>query len=276
MGAGAQYSEVVVGGLKTACLTRTQLAALMVSDCLAARNTDCAPKLVFSTNGNSIARAALDADFRRRHTAADLLHADGQPVVLASRLLTRTPIPERSATTDFFHDAAAVASEQGLSFFLLGGTEAANEACARVLRDIYPGLQIAGRHHGYFSQGEEATICSKINASSADVVWVGLGVPLEQSFCLRNKRRLRAGWLMTAGGCFNFITGAYARSPQWMQNAGLEWLYRVWKEPRRLAWRYAVTNPVALFMLLTRTHAISAERARARATQNALLGSESA
>lgn len=276
MGVGAQYSEVVVGGLKTACLTRTQLAALMVSDCLAARNTECAPKLVFSTNGNSIARAALDADFRRRHMAADLLHADGQPVVLASRLLTRSPIPERSATTDFFHDAAAAASERGLRFFLLGGTEAANEACARVLQHAYQGLQIAGRHHGYFSSDEEAAICAEINKSNADVVWVGLGVPLEQSFCLRNKLRLRAGWLMTAGGCFNFFTGAYARAPRWMQNAGLEWLYRVWKEPRRLAWRYAVTNPVALFMLLTRTYSISNRRAHISVAQAARLGSKPA
>ncbi len=276
MSATGRYSEVVVGGLKTARLSRGQMAALMVEDCLAARKTDVTPKLVFSTNGNSIARAALDAQFREHHTAADLLHADGQPVVLASRLLTRSPIPGRSATTDFFHDAAVAASKHGLRFFLLGGTEAANEGSTRVLRKTYPGLQIVGRRHGYFSHEEESAVCAEINAANADVVWVGLGVPLEQAFCLRNKHRLRAGWLMTAGGCFNFVTGAYARAPRWMQNAGLEWLYRVWKEPRRLAWRYAVTNPVALFMLLTRTYSISSQSGRTSVAQTTILGSEPA
>lgn len=250
------YTEVVVGGFRTACLSRAQLADLMVRDCMAARGSRAAPKLIFSTNGNSIARAALDEDFRRTHTSADLLHADGQPVVLASKLLTRTPIPERSATTDFFLDACAAAAQHGLRFFLLGGTEANNAECAGILRRMYPGLEIVGRHDGYFSRDEEDQVCTEINASGADVVWVGLGVPLEQAFCLRNKHRLRAGWLATSGGCFNFVTGAYSRAPNWMQRSGLEWLYRVWKEPRRLAWRYAITNPIALFMLMTRTYSI--------------------
>jgi len=253
----ANYTEVVVGGFRTACLSRAQLAELMVQDCLAARGANVAPKLIFSTNGNSIARAAIDEDFRRQHTSADLLHADGQPVVLASKLLTRTPIPERSATTDFFLDACVAAADHGLRFFLLGGTEATNSECVRALRCTYPGLEIVGRRHGYFSLADEEHVCAEINASGADVVWVGLGVPLEQAFCLRNKHRLRAGWLATSGGCFNFVTGAYARAPRWMQRVGFEWLHRVWQEPHRLAWRYAVTNPIALFMLMTRTYSIA-------------------
>ena len=254
-----RYQEVVVGGFRTACLTRAKLAELMVQDCLAARGKSDPPKLVFSSNGNSIARAALDAQFRRQHTAADLLHADGQPVVLASKLLTHTPIPERSATTDFFLDACAAAAVHGLRFYLLGGTDDTNAECARILRRTYPDLQIVGQRQGYFSLTDEEQVCAEINESGADVIWVGLGVPLEQAFCLRNKHRLRAGWLATSGGCFNFVTGAYARAPCWMQRSGLEWLYRVWKEPRRLAWRYAITNPIALFMLMTRTYSISSQ-----------------
>ncbi len=251
-----RYAEVIVGGLKTACLTRAQLAALMVNDCLAARLTGCFPKLVFTANGHSIALAATDAEFRRYLDEADVIHADGQPAVLASRWLTRSPIPERSATTDFFHDATVAARTHGLRVFLFGGSEDVNACCAQIVREMYPGLQITGRRNGYFSPGEEAVICQQINASGADIVWVSLGVPLEQAFCTRNKHRLRAGWLITSGGCFNFVTGDYTRAPQWMQNIGLEWLYRVWKEPRRLIRRYAVTNPRALFLLLTRTGSI--------------------
>ncbi|MBI3677562.1 MAG: WecB/TagA/CpsF family glycosyltransferase [Proteobacteria bacterium] len=247
------FSRVVVGGLETACVSRKQLEKLMVGDCLAARGGRRAPKLIFAANGHAIALAATDADFRAKFRQADLIHADGQPAVFASKLLTQSPIPERSATTDFFLDGAAAASDRGLSFFLLGAAEGVNVRCAENLRALYPSLTIAGRRNGYFSREEEAALCERINASGADVLWVGLGVPLEYDFCLRNKHRLRVGWIVTCGGCFNFAAGDYVRAPGWMQATGLEWLYRLWREPRRLFWRYAVTNPLALFLLLTRT-----------------------
>jgi exopolysaccharide biosynthesis WecB/TagA/CpsF family protein len=252
-GSHRTYREVLVGGIRTACLSRAQLTALMVGDCLAARGGNRRPKLVFASNGHAIALAATDAQFRRCFQAANLIHADGQPVVLASRLLTRHPIPERSATTDFIHDAARAAAESGLRFFLLGATERVNEQCAAALERQYTGLRVVGRRHGYFGSEDEAAICEAINASDADVLWVGLGVPLEYDFCVRNRHRLNAGWIVTCGGCFNFVTGDYARAPGWMQACGLEWLYRVMREPRRLLWRYAVTNPLAMFALLTRT-----------------------
>ena len=90
------------------------------------------------------------------------------------------------------------------------------------------------------------------------MLWVGLGVGLEYAFCVRNKHRLNAGWLVTCGGCFNFVTGDYSRAPDWMQSAGLEWLYRVAREPRRLFWRYAITNPRAFWLILTRSGAQAA------------------
>jgi exopolysaccharide biosynthesis WecB/TagA/CpsF family protein len=253
--ANDSYTEVVVGGLATACLSRDGLARMMLQDCLDARgNPNRHPKLVFASNGHAIALAAQDEAFRFTFEQADIIHADGQAAVFASRLLTATPIPERSATTDFIHDASKMAAEHGLRFFLLGATEEANAEAARVLRETYPGLQIVGRRHGYFGRDEEDELCDDINLTLPDVVWVGLSVPLEYEFAVRNKTRLRAGWLVTCGGCYNFVTGAYKRAPGWMQACGLEWLYRLAKEPRRLFWRYAVTNPLAIFYLLTRTN----------------------
>jgi exopolysaccharide biosynthesis WecB/TagA/CpsF family protein len=249
------FPRVVVGGVKTACVSRQQLGRLMVGDCLAARGGRRRPKLVFASNGHAVAMAGIDATFRRTFEAADLVHADGAPVVFASKVLTRTPIPERSATTDFLHDAAAMAQANGLKFFLLGATEEVNAACAAILGTSYPDLVIAGRRHGYFDAADEAAICDEINRTGADVLWVGLGVPLEYEFCERNRGRLRAGWIVTCGGCFNFAAGVYRRAPGWMQRTGLEWLYRLWREPRRLFWRYAITNPLAIFLLLTRTSA---------------------
>ena len=259
---GRPFPEVIVGGAKVACLSRSELADLMVSQCLehrARRNTK--PRLVFAANGHAISMMAVNPEFRRYHELADLIHADGQPVVFASKL-TRTPIPERSATTDFFHDAAAAARLHGLRMFVLGGKDEVNARCVATMQEKYPGLQIVGRHHGYFSRDEEPALCEKINLSRADIVWIGLGVPLEQAFCVRNRERLRAGWLVTAGGCFNYVTGDYARAPAWMQKLGLEWLHRLWREPRRLLLRYAVTNPHAAFLLLTRTASLGKRNSR--------------
>jgi len=251
--ANDSYSEVTVGGITTACLSRDGLARMMLQDCLDAReNPKRHPKLVFASNGHAIALAARDEAFRFTFEQADIIHADGQAAVFASRM-TATPIPERSATTDFIHDASKIAARHGLRFFLLGATEEANAQAARILAETYPGLQIVGRRHGYFSRDEEEDICDEINLTLPDVIWVGLSVPVEYEFAVRNKTRLSAGWLVTCGGCYNFITGAYARAPAWMQAAGLEWLFRLILEPKRLFWRYAVTNPLAIFLLLTRT-----------------------
>ncbi|HEY4114681.1 MAG TPA: WecB/TagA/CpsF family glycosyltransferase [Rhizomicrobium sp.] len=252
-GAHRAYREVVVGGLRTACVSREKLASLMVGDCLAARREPRTARLVFASNGHAIALAQKDAEFRRRMEAANLVHADGQPVVVASKLIAGAPIPERSATTDFIHDASHAAAEHGLRFYLLGSTEDVNRECAVVLEQRYPGLRVAGRRNGYFHIRDEWKICDAINESGADVLWVGLGVPFEYEFCVRNQHRLKVGWIVTCGGCFNFVAGDYARAPQWMQSIGLEWLYRVLREPRRLFWRYAVTNPIAAFALLTKT-----------------------
>lgn len=243
---------VVVGGIETACLSRSDLTDLMIADCLKAR--EGAPcKLIFDLNGHGIALTRSSSSFREDMEKADIVHADGQPIVIASKLLTKTPIPERSATTDFFHDAAAVAVKRKLRFYLLGATEEVNEACEAKMRALYPGLEIVGRRHGYFERSEEAGLCESINALGVDVVWVGLGKPREQAFCTRNAHCLRVGWVVTCGGCFNYVTGSYSRAPNWMQAVGLEWLYRLSASPKQFSWRYLTTNPVALYMLLTQT-----------------------
>jgi exopolysaccharide biosynthesis WecB/TagA/CpsF family protein len=265
------YAEIMLGGLKTACLTRDEMARLMLADCLEARRHEVhPPKLVFASNGHAIAMTAQDARFRETFAQADLVHADGQAAVFASRLLTATPVPERSATTDFIHDAARVGAAHGLRFFLLGATEEANAETAHILAETYPGLQIVGRLHGYFGEFEEDEIVDEINLTRPDVIWVGLSVPREYEFSVRNRDRLKAGWLVTCGGCFNFVTGAYTRAPDWMHAAGLEWLYRLAREPRRLFWRYAVTNPLAALLLLTRTGALPTHDPSAEALSTAL------
>jgi exopolysaccharide biosynthesis WecB/TagA/CpsF family protein len=243
--------HIVIGGLKVAVSSRADLAAAAVADCRAARREDFAgaPRLVFDSNGHALSLRRSDPAYARALEAADVVHADGAPIVAASRLKASTPIPERSATTDLIHDLAGAASAEGLSFYLLGGSEEVNAACAARLCELYPRLEIAGRRNGYFTPGEEEAIVADINAARPDILWVGLGKPKEQIFAAAHRERIRAGWLVTCGGCFNFVTGHYRRAPQWMQAASLEWLHRMGNEPRKLFWRYLVTTPHALWLL---------------------------
>lgn len=248
--------HLIVGGVRVAPLSRGEICATIVRDCQGRRGgvrPGSPIRLLFSANGHALSLAARNDEFRDALEQADLVHADGQAIVFASRIFLRPGIPERSATTDLIHDLAPLCATEGLSFYLLGGTEDVNDRCAEALMRLYPGLKIAGRHHGYFAEEQEQQICEAISASGADIVWVGLGKPLEQLFCARNRERFDAGWAITCGGTFRFVIGDYRRAPRWMQAAGVEWLFRVLSNPRRLLWRYLTTNFHAVWLLAMRT-----------------------
>lgn len=239
--------HVTLGGQRIATTSRAELVEAMVADCsLAARRT----RLVFDANGHGISLRATDGAYRADMDAADVVHADGGFLVTASRWLTPRRIAERSATTDLIHDMAKRAEDGGLSFYLLGGHDDVSAACAAELQRLYPRLVIAGRRHGYFSAAEEAGVVDAINAARPDILWVGLGKPQEQHFCVRNRDRLNAAWTITCGGCFNYIAGDYRRAPSWMQRSNLEWLYRMVTRPKELLWRYLVTTPHALWLVV--------------------------
>jgi N-acetylglucosaminyldiphosphoundecaprenol N-acetyl-beta-D-mannosaminyltransferase len=246
---------VRVGGLPIIALSRQAWTAKIVATCLRRRvRRGQQPVFLTSANGNVLSRYATNPQFRELLDQADGIDADGQPLVVASRLLTRTPIPERCATTDLFHDLADAGSAHGIRYYLLGGKEAINAAAATAATDRHAGLVIAGRHHGYFTSEAETQLVAEINAAAPDILWVGLGVPYEQAFVVRNRARLTSvGVIKTCGGLFDFVAGKNTRAPQWMQDAALEWLYRLYLEPRRLFWRYAITNVHTTWLLALKT-----------------------
>jgi exopolysaccharide biosynthesis WecB/TagA/CpsF family protein len=179
--------------------------------------------------------------------ATDIVDVDGQPLVLATHLICRAPLRERVATTDLILDAAKVAAEQGLRFYFLGARPGVAAAAAEHLTARYPGLQIVGCRDGYFSQGEEEAICADVVAAGTDVLWLGLGSPLQDRFAARNRDRLAGlAWIRTCGGLFDYYSGDQPRAPWLMQVLGLEWLFRSLREPRRLGLRYLTTNPRAV------------------------------
>lgn len=239
---------VRLGGIDITTGGRSALVDRMVAAVEAQRRgAPRAPEVVVDANGHAISLHATDAAYRADVAAADLVHADGGFLVALSRL-TPTPIAERSATTDLIHDAAAAAGERGYRFYLLGATEDVNRGCAEALERSYPGLTIAGRRNGYFGDLDE--VAADVRSRAPDVVWVGMGKPLEQRIALALRERTSVPWIVTCGGCFNFVVGAYRRAPAWMQRLHLEWLHRVVHDPRKLFWRYLITSPHALLLVL--------------------------
>ena len=259
--------RVQVGGLPIMVIDRPTGARLVVETALARRGARGGlPIFLTSANGNVVARYARDPQFRALIDTADGIDADGQPLVIASKYMTPTPIPERSATTDVFHDIARAGAPHGLRVYLLGGHEEINAAAAAELLRRYPGTVLAGRRSGYFWRFEETAIVEAINACRPDVLWVGLGVPREHAFVVRNRARLtRVGLVKTCGGLFDFVAGKSSRAPQWMQDHALEWLYRLWLEPRRLFWRYLTTNVASVVLLALKTGGAVRRRPASRA-----------
>lgn len=247
---------LMIGGIRIARLSRADLAELMLADVRRARARSLPlPRIITSANGSVVAAYHADPEFKRLVDAADVVDADGMPLVFFSRLLTKRPLPERTATTDFLLDAAAVAAREGLRFFFIGSRPGVAARAAEHLRSRFPDLKIVGARHGYFGEDAVPDICAAIRASGADILWVGMGSPAQERFAVNNRHLLEGlAWIRTCGGLFDHYGGGVSRAPHWMQTAGMEWLYRAAREPVRLGWRYLVTSPAALYHLLTKTH----------------------
>ena len=251
--ATANVPRVTVGGLRVAALDLEQTADFMV-DVVFPRRRAGRPLYLTSANGEVLARCSTEPMTDRLFRAADLINADGQPLVTVSRLKSSKPLPERVATTDLFHIVARKAQAAGLTFYMFGADEAENEAAVANARKMYPGLKIVGHSHGYLRGDALRAKVDEINELAPDYLWIALGVPYEQAFVEEFTPRLsNVGVIKTSGGLLNFLSDSRARAPQWVQNVGLEWAWRIWLEPRRLFWRYLTTNPRALFLLFQKS-----------------------
>ncbi len=250
--ATASIPRISLGGLRLAVLDMEQTANFMIDSVFPQRRAG-RPLFLTSANGEVLARCSTEPQTDRLFRTADLINADGQPLVTVSRFRSRTPLPERVATTDLFHVVARKAESAGLSFYMLGAEEEENAAAVARIQETYPKLRILGRCHGYLDGEDLRVKVDEINRLAPDYLWVALGVPYEQVFVEQFMPLLsNVGVIKTSGGLFNFLSGNRARAPQWMQRTGLEWAWRIWLEPRRLFWRYLTTNPRALYLLLNR------------------------
>jgi N-acetylglucosaminyldiphosphoundecaprenol N-acetyl-beta-D-mannosaminyltransferase len=170
-----------------------------------------------------------------------LVNADGQSVVWASRLLG-DPLPERVAGIDLMDALLELAERRGYSVYFLGArSDVLQQAVAR-LRERYPQLHVAGARDGYFTDDEAPGVCKTIRASGADVLFVAMSSPRKEYFLGEYGPELGVPFVMGVGGSIDVMAGMTRRAPAAWQRLGLEWLFRLLQEPRRLFRRYAITN----------------------------------
>lgn len=199
-------------------------------------------------NAAKVVNLRKDPLLRDSLIECDLMLADGQSIVWASRLLRR-PLPERVAGIDVFEALLALAHRDNRSIYLLGARPDVLQRLEDRLLDRFPGLRIAGSHHGYFAPEDSASIAAAIRASGADMLFLGMVSPKKEIFLGAFGATLDVPVLHGVGGSFDILAGLTKRAPPVWQRMGMEWAYRIAQEPQRLWWRYATTNTV--FILLT-------------------------
>lgn len=182
-----------------------------------------------------------DPELARVIRGCELVTADGQAVVWASRVL-RDPLPERVAGIDLMEALLARAADRGYRVYILGARQEVLDEAVRRLRARHPDLQLAGCRDGYFAAEEEDEVAAGIAAARADVLFVAMSSPHKELFLGRHGPQMGVPFVMGVGGAIDVVSGITKRAPHLMQRLGLEWLYRLLQEPRRLFRRYAVTN----------------------------------
>ena len=185
-----------------------------------------------------------DANLREKANSFDMITPDGQPLRWALNLLHRARLRERVYGPELMRRLCERAARDGVSIYLYGGTEAVLAELTANLSRQFPALKIAGGDAPPFralTEQEDRAIVDHINDSGAGLVFIGLGCPKQDLFAFDHKDRLRAVQLCV-GAAFDFHAGMKPMAPEWMQRRGLEWVFRLVSEPRRLWKRYLVTN----------------------------------
>jgi N-acetylglucosaminyldiphosphoundecaprenol N-acetyl-beta-D-mannosaminyltransferase len=192
---------------------------------------------------NAAKLVALRRDPRLREIVAgcELVSADGVPVVWASRLLG-DPLPERVNGTDLMERLLADSERRGWGVYLLGARRDVLERAVERLRERHPALRIAGYRDGWFPDSEAAAVAEEVRAAAPDLLFVAISSPRKELWLAEHGRGLGVPFVMGVGGSVDIVAGMTRRAPRWMQRTGLEWLFRLVQEPRRLGRRYLVTN----------------------------------
>jgi N-acetylglucosaminyldiphosphoundecaprenol N-acetyl-beta-D-mannosaminyltransferase len=223
------------------------LAFAQARDLVAGARAGGTPGYVCLCTVNGVAHARRDEGFRRIMNESWLTTADGMPIVWMG-----PPGVERVYGPDLMLAVCDAGRLRGLRHYFYGGKPGVADELAASLRARYPGLDVVGTHTPPFREltgAELAALGAEVAAARPDIIWVGLGTPRQERFMAGPGRSLAAGLLVGVGAAFDFHSGRAPQAPRWMQRGGLEWLFRLGTEPRRLGPRYLTTNTLFLLRL---------------------------
>jgi len=207
------------------------------------------PHYIAMMNVAKLVKMRADRDLAESILAADLIGADGVPLVWVSKLFG-TPLPGRVNGTDLMYRLLERASEKGYRVFFFGATEAVLQRVIELVRREYSGVQIAGWQHGYFTPAEELVIVNKIRIAEPDILLIAFGTPKKELWVKHYLSAMGVPVIHGVGGSFDVMAGVVRRAPLWMQRSGLEWFFRTLQEPGRMWRRYLVTNTVFVLLVL--------------------------
>ncbi len=197
------------------------------------------------TGVHGVMEAQHDDRLREIHNGAGMVTPDGMPMVWSARYAGARQV-DRVYGPDLLLELSARATERGWRFFFYGGREGVPERLAERLAARYPGLQVTGCYSPPFrdlTAEEDAAIVERINAAEPDVIWVGLSTPKQERWMAAHRDRVHAPAMLGVGAAFDIHAGLVRQAPRWVQRSGLEWVFRLSQEPRRLGRRYLRSNP---------------------------------
>lgn len=234
-------------------LFNTPIAALTLADTVRAIEAAIVEKKQLhhmAVNVAKIVNMQKDNELYKSVVSADIINADGLPLVWVSKL-TRTPLPERVTGIDLMQRLVAMAYKNNYKIYFLGAKEEVVSEVVKICSERYSERIIAGYRNGYFTEGEEEQIAKTIACSGANILFVAITSPKKEIFLHKYKETLnRVNFIMGVGGSFDVVAGKVKRAPLWMQNTGLEWFFRVLQEPRRMWKRYLMTNTLFIYYTL--------------------------
>jgi N-acetylglucosaminyldiphosphoundecaprenol N-acetyl-beta-D-mannosaminyltransferase len=201
------------------------------------------PLLIGVVNAAKLVNCRRNPELLKSLEQADIVLADGLPVVWLSKLMGR-PLPARIAGIDLMYKLLEKASQNRYAVYLLGAKPDVVQKVVQFVEKKYPGVRIAGFRDGYFTAEQEKTVANDIRASSADIIFVAMTSPRKENFLGQWRQTMNVPVCHGVGGSFDVIAGITKRAPLWMQKIGMEWFYRVMQEPGRLWKRYLVTNSI--------------------------------
>jgi N-acetylglucosaminyldiphosphoundecaprenol N-acetyl-beta-D-mannosaminyltransferase len=218
-----------------------------------------AKQYICVTGVHGVMESQRDPALRAIHNRAGLVTPDGMPLVWLARLRGH-PEVERVYGPDLMLACCGASVMNGYRHFFYGGAPGVPERLAERLQQRYPGLQVAGHWSPPFREleaFEESEMIARINAAHPDIVWVGLSTPKQERWMARYVGRISAPVLVGVGAAFDMHAGVKKQAPRWMQRNGLEWLFRLGAEPRRLWRRYLINNPRFVWRVMLESSSVA-------------------